>query len=146
MAVNDIPPVTVTGNDNAVSIGQTGGITAHTYINLAPVPGIRVIEERSAKAIAADGTYTHSVFIQVVAGYAAENLIVSAKGPSVVGLQMAPTLGGPMSGGYQGYFGDISNHHHFYLLHHPVGKFTVDIKMSGPISKPDVVFQFNYPL
>ena len=40
------PPVSVSGNNNVVSIGQTGGVTAGTYINQVPQPQLKLLNQK----------------------------------------------------------------------------------------------------
>jgi hypothetical protein len=39
------PPMNISGDNNVVSIGQTGGVTAGTYVNQVPQPKLQLIDQ-----------------------------------------------------------------------------------------------------
>jgi hypothetical protein len=54
-----ISPVNITGDDNVVSIGQIGGITARTVINQAVKPELRIVSRQGVDN--PDGSHTEVI-------------------------------------------------------------------------------------
>lgn len=73
----DTRDVVIQGPGSAYSSGQTGGVTAGTYVNQAPAPEIKLIERKNTQN--ADGTHTAMVRIAVVSTYMPGQLIMSAE-------------------------------------------------------------------
>ena len=56
---------TVVVNQNVTSHNQTGGVTAHTYVNQAPPPDLKVVRDKETKN--SDGTYTRVLRVEIIA-------------------------------------------------------------------------------
>jgi hypothetical protein len=90
---NNPPPVSVSGNNNVVSIGQTGGVTAGTYINQVPQPELKLIEQKDV--VNPDGTHTTTFTVDVVSQLTPAYLAIEieAQGILSAGIMPPPTGG-----------------------------------------------------
>lgn len=88
-----IPPVNITGNENVVSIGQQGGITAKTVINQAVAPSLHVLGQQESNG--ADGSHTVVLTTEVRAPFTPGLLAIQvvASGLRSVGI-VPPAIGG----------------------------------------------------
>jgi hypothetical protein len=87
--------VNITGNNNVVSLGQTGDITAGTYINQAPQPALKLVDQRDT--INADGTHTTTFEIEVVSQLTPAFLAIDVSAQGIVGAQITPPPVGGVS-------------------------------------------------
>jgi hypothetical protein len=127
--------VRIGGHDNVTSIGSNGQ-TAKTIINNSKPPEWKVVENRNAVQ---DGdSYKYESIIEVVADSPPNNILFSAHGPFVMGLDVKPlTMGivnhreGTQNGGY------------VYLIDQPIGRFLLTVKTTDASMKPNVDISFN---
>ena len=103
-AVASNPPISITGGNSAISYGQTGGVTAQTYINQVPVTSLMVIGEDNWKKIGAD-TYEKDVAVKLLNPGGASKVKITVYGDNVLnvgffGEGMMATGGGGNGDGF----------------------------------------------
>ncbi len=87
------PPVHVIGNNNVVSVGQTGGVTAGTYINQVPQPELRLIDQKDE--INSNGTHTTTFTVEVASQITPAFLAIDIAAQGIISANiMPPPVGG----------------------------------------------------
>ncbi len=91
--ISTIPPVTVTGGDNVVSVGQIGGVTARevTINNLPIKPEFRILERNDVEN--PDGTHTVTITGTVASPIAPGLLFLQIQ---AAGMQDAKVMAAPV--------------------------------------------------
>lgn len=114
-------PVNVLGNNNVISVNQSGGIAAHT-VNQAPPPQLRQLSTSLAEN--SDGTYTTSFMFEVVAPYPPGNLSLEVHAATIISLDMVPQRAGIHMSGHTGKRDGFA----FTNLHSPFGKYLMTVR------------------
>jgi hypothetical protein len=96
VASGDKPPVNITGSGNVVSIGQTGGVTAQTYINQVPQPELRLVEQKDE--INPDGTHSTTFTVEVASQVTPAFLAIDIAAQGIIGASIMPPPAGGVAG------------------------------------------------
>jgi hypothetical protein len=121
-------PVNISGNNNVVSFGQTGGVTAGTYINQAPQPALKLLGQRDT--INADGTHTTTFEIEVVSQLTPAFLAIDIAAQGILGAQiMPPPVGGVSTMALRNVRRSPTNYH--AELTSPRGRYAVMVQTSS---------------
>jgi len=85
-------PIVNQGPGSAYSVGQQGGVTAGTYVNQAPAPELKLLEQKQRK----DGdAFVYELLVEVISPYPAASLRMEARAQNLIdGLEMIPQHGG----------------------------------------------------
>ena len=127
--------VTIKGNNNVTSIGSNGQ-TAHTIVNNAKPPEWRAVENKNA--VMTSGGYIFESIIEVVADSVPNNILFSAYGASVKGIEVQPLSMGIVNfrtGSQDGRFN--------YLISQPIGRFRVTVRAVNANTSPNLDINFN---
>jgi hypothetical protein len=90
------PPVTITGGDNVVSIGQIGGITARTVTVNPPLkPELRILGREDSDA--PDGTHTAVIRTEVVSPISPGLLVLQIQAQDIKNVSVMPPPTGGVS-------------------------------------------------
>ena len=103
------------------SIGQSGGITAHTVIDQAPGPRLRQV--RHSEVVMLDGMFESSTVYEIVAPYPPAALRLAAYAEGILSLDVRPQRDGLHLYGHTGRRDD----HHFTTVQHPSGHYLVRV-------------------
>jgi len=126
----------IINNQGIITHGQTGG--NNTVINQGPSPPrIEVVENRPIVANA-DATFTSVARVKVISAYPPNHLMVSAKGPSLVSLDVATDGPGTM----QVVSGD-NDGMRYHIISSPTGGYVVSVKTKNPANRVALDFSFD---
>lgn len=127
-------PINVIGDNNVVSQNQSGGITARTVINQAPVPQLKRI--RLSRAQNPDGTYTTTDVIEVISPFPVQSLDIEAHAPDILDLEVGAQRAGVMNTGHAGKREGFN----FTSVQNPIGQYRIIVKTAGAT---DVDFRYS---
>jgi hypothetical protein len=120
--------VNITGNNNVVSLGQTGGITAGTYINQALQPALKLVDQHDT--INADGTHTTTFEIEVVSQLTPAFLAIDVAAQGIIGAQiMSPPVGGTSAMTLRNVRRSSTNYH--AELTSPRGRYAITVQTAS---------------
>jgi hypothetical protein len=120
-------PVTITGSDNIISVGQSGGVTARTYVNNAPNPELKIESDNDTSN--PDGTHTRVVRLRVVSPYAPGQLLLRAEAIGITSGDIHPVDTGQI------HFGQELTSDAFSVeVSSPVGRY--DLVVNTPQRRP----------
>jgi hypothetical protein len=120
--------VSITGSNNVVSVGQTGGVTAGTYINQVPQPKLELIDQRDN--INPDGTHTTTFTVEVVSELTPSFLAIDISAQGILGTQiMPPSQGGVAMMSLRNVRRSQTNYH--AELTSPRGRYFVSVHTQG---------------
>jgi hypothetical protein len=119
------PKVVSRGNDNVISVNQSGGVTAGTYVNQAPKPQLKQISSQRARNT--DGTYTASSLVEVVSPYPPANLYIQANAEDILDLECISQRPGVRMTGHSGKRPGYC----FTNLVSPSGKYMIKVRTQG---------------
>jgi hypothetical protein len=124
-----MPHITGSGT-TVVSIGQSGGVTAGTYINQAVLPELRIMETRGHSN--PDGSYTSTIDVQVVAQVTPGNLAVEVQAQ---GLLDANIMAAPKNGISMTNLRNVMRTSSSYSadVPSPYGQYTISVKTKAEV-------------
>jgi len=139
--VNDKPPTPqaiISGNNNVVSLNQSGGQTAHTIINQAPDPQLHSLgQERRQNQ---DGTYDNILMIQVVSPYPPAMLNLDIFAPNLVKVDILPQDTNMVMSGPSG----MRDGNYFTRITQPIGRYRITVRTSQFIAPRDIRVDYNW--
>lgn len=112
--------VTISGSNNTVSIGQTGGVTAGTYINQAVQPALKLVEEKDFEN--QDGTHTKVIRVAVASTHTPGRLLMKASGNGVLSGDV-----NPIDAGIVNFSGGVEHGGYKVAIQAPFGRYDVSV-------------------
>jgi hypothetical protein len=128
-------PTVNQGPGSAYSVGQQGGVTAGTYLNMAPEPKWHVETVQPTRSNS-DGTFTHREEIKIDAMSPPGNMLISVSGESIIDFNVIHEGASMIKTWKDGYT-------RFWLIQQPFGAYWIEVRTTN-VTKPNPSIQFNY--
>jgi hypothetical protein len=115
------PDIVIQGPGSAYSSGQTGGVTAGTYINQAPPPDLKMLESKDT--VNPDGTHTRVISLGVVSAYMPGQLILSAEAAGIISGDIHP-----MDAGTLNFSQNLTSERYMVTVNGPTGRYALVVQ------------------
>lgn len=131
-------PVNIAGNNNVVSVGQKGGVTAGVYVNQVHQPTLKLLDQHDA--INADGSHTTTFEVEVVSQVTPAFLAVDIAAEDIIEIIIRPPSVGGISIMSLKNVQRSSIHYHAELSS-PRGRYTITVQ-TGSQTPVKLDYQF----